>query len=128
MHPHSMHPPLNAGAIDAWPALREWDEAGLCARAGSMQVTVDVTPNGRGDAVTLVDIGSGGAPGMRGKRSLGLDLDLDPDPFSGSESREGGRTLPPTSISRSRSRPRSRPREGRRTQSPTLFCTLPRAS
>lgn len=42
------------GAIDDWPALDSWDEEYLVAQAGSIPVTVDLTPTGRGDSVTKV--------------------------------------------------------------------------
>lgn len=47
-------PPLFAGAMRSWPAMSLWGEAYLTRVAGGTEVTVDVTPNGRGDAVTRV--------------------------------------------------------------------------
>ncbi len=47
-------PCIITGALEHWPALRELDEEVLCSRSGGAHVTVDVTPNGRGDAVTDV--------------------------------------------------------------------------
>ncbi len=43
------HAPI--GLIDDWPALELWSRAHLASAAGDAEVTVDVTPNGRGDAV-----------------------------------------------------------------------------
>ncbi|KAG2496262.1 hypothetical protein HYH03_005495 [Edaphochlamys debaryana] len=46
-------PVIITGAIEAWPALRLWGERYLTAHpAAELEVTVDVTPNGRGDAIT----------------------------------------------------------------------------
>jgi hypothetical protein len=39
--------------VEEWPAL-QWTEASLAAAAGDCQVTVDWTPNGRGDAHALL--------------------------------------------------------------------------
>ncbi|PNH11941.1 JmjC domain-containing protein E [Tetrabaena socialis] len=48
-------PVVITGAIDGWPAMRRWGERYLRAHpAGQVEVTVDVTPNGRGDSVTAV--------------------------------------------------------------------------
>ncbi len=47
-------PSLFAGAMRSWPAMSLWGEAYLTRVAGGTEVTVDVTPNGRGDAVTRV--------------------------------------------------------------------------
>ena len=55
---------VSSGALEDWPALRQWSETGLIERAGDMEVTVDVTPNGRGDAVTRL-VPSGGEDGQR---------------------------------------------------------------
>lgn len=43
---------VDAGAIDHWPALHRWTPQYLRDKIGNIPVTVDVTPNGRGDAVT----------------------------------------------------------------------------
>eukprot|EP00879_Flechtneria_rotunda_P021792 GHRR01022979.1.p1 GENE.GHRR01022979.1~~GHRR01022979.1.p1 ORF type:complete len:316 (+),score=99.04 GHRR01022979.1:221-1168(+) len=48
----SNKPVLIRGAIDHWPALQQWSPELLKARAGQQQISVDVTPNGFGDAVT----------------------------------------------------------------------------
>lgn len=45
---------MSAGAFDSWPALRKWDAAYLCDKAGDTVITVDVTPNGRCDLVTVI--------------------------------------------------------------------------
>uniref|UniRef100_A0A7S0S0S7 JmjC domain-containing protein n=1 Tax=Chlamydomonas leiostraca TaxID=1034604 RepID=A0A7S0S0S7_9CHLO len=47
-------PVIIEGALDAWPAMRLWNDGYLIRAAGSQPITVDVTPNGRGDAVTHV--------------------------------------------------------------------------
>jgi jumonji domain-containing protein 7 len=45
-------PCIITGVVDAWPAATRWsDDAYLCAATGSTPVAVNVTPNGRGDAV-----------------------------------------------------------------------------
>lgn len=41
-----------SGAIDHWPALRSWTPDYLRRKIGDTEVTIDVTPNGKGDAVT----------------------------------------------------------------------------
>eukprot|EP00798_Chlamydomonas_sp_ICE-L_P003309 gene3308-13336_t len=52
-------PCIITGAMEDWPALHKWNEAYLCQRAGDLMSTMDVTPNGWGDAVTgRVDAGS----------------------------------------------------------------------
>lgn len=51
----------DAGAIDGWPALSMWDEGYLCRAMGQAPVTVDVTPNGFGDAPTRLGGWVGGA-------------------------------------------------------------------
>eukprot|EP00877_Chromochloris_zofingiensis_P005210 jgi/Chrzof1/14690/Cz09g12060.t1 len=48
----SNKPCVIQGAIDHWPALQCWNDRYFIQRAGSTPVTVDVTPNGRADAVT----------------------------------------------------------------------------
>ena len=45
-------PLIIRGGVAHWPALTKWTRAHLEAAAGDALVTVDVTPNGRGDAVT----------------------------------------------------------------------------
>ena len=45
-------PCLITGALSEWPAYRDWDRDYLTAKAGETKVTVDYTPNGRGDAIT----------------------------------------------------------------------------
>jgi len=42
------------GALEAWPALKQWDAEYLAHKAGTAKVTVDCTPHGRGDAVTKI--------------------------------------------------------------------------
>ncbi|KAG2442712.1 hypothetical protein HXX76_002795 [Chlamydomonas incerta] len=57
-------PVVITGALESWKAMRLWGERYLTNHAvGSTQVTVDVTPNGRGDAPTSVAVvgGEGGA-------------------------------------------------------------------
>ncbi|GFR40670.1 hypothetical protein Agub_g1258, partial [Astrephomene gubernaculifera] len=60
-------PVIITGAIDSWPAMRLWGERYLVAHpAGRVPVTVDVTPNGRGDAITAVaPAGHSGCPPPR---------------------------------------------------------------
>eukprot|EP00955_Chlamydomonas_euryale_P004956 52853-Chlamydomonas_euryale.AAC.14 len=66
--PHPIHPPaapIPAGALEAWPSRTKWDERYLCEHAGELDVTVDVTPTGRGDAVTTIsaaEVVTGGGP------------------------------------------------------------------
>ncbi|EFJ41711.1 hypothetical protein VOLCADRAFT_107592 [Volvox carteri f. nagariensis] len=48
-------PVVITGAISCWPAMTLWGERYLESHpAGETVVTVDVTPNGRGDAITTV--------------------------------------------------------------------------
>jgi hypothetical protein len=42
------------GALDAWPASELWNDTYLRQKSGNAQITVDLTPNGRGDAVVHV--------------------------------------------------------------------------
>ena len=44
-----------AGAIDHWKALTQWSDERLLALVGASDVSVAITPNGRADAVTLLD-------------------------------------------------------------------------
>jgi hypothetical protein len=45
-------PCLITNVVTNWPAFTAWDKQYLKARAGSNIVTVDYTPNGRGDSIT----------------------------------------------------------------------------
>ena len=45
-------PCIVTGVMDGWPAMQRWDDDFLCARLGDKQVSINVTPDGRGDAVT----------------------------------------------------------------------------
>ncbi|KXZ56896.1 hypothetical protein GPECTOR_1g808 [Gonium pectorale] len=55
-------PLVITGALDGWPAMRLWGERYLANHpAAQSVVTVDVTPNGRGDAITAVADPSAGA-------------------------------------------------------------------
>jgi jumonji domain-containing protein 7 len=58
-------PLIVRGGAAHWPARRRWTAGYLAAAAGGAEVTVDVTPNGRGDAVTR--LGATGAVG-RGQK------------------------------------------------------------
>ncbi|PNW85197.1 hypothetical protein CHLRE_03g175750v5 [Chlamydomonas reinhardtii] len=56
-------PVIITGALENWKAMRLWGERYLTKHAvGSTQVTVDVTPNGRGDAPTTVALSGGEGP------------------------------------------------------------------
>jgi hypothetical protein len=48
----SNKPCLIEGAVEHWHALHAWDHTYLAAKAGHCKVTIDYTPNGRGDAIT----------------------------------------------------------------------------
>lgn len=48
----SNKPVLIKDAIAHWPALQAWNREYLAAKAGELHVSVDVTANGYGDAVT----------------------------------------------------------------------------
>jgi flagellar motor protein MotB len=50
----SNKPLLIKGAIDHWPAMRQWTPSVLQAKAGQLQVSAATTPNGLADAVTPV--------------------------------------------------------------------------
>jgi flagellar motor protein MotB len=50
----SNKPVLIRGAINHWPAMRQWSRSVLQAKAGQLQVSVATTPNGLADAVTPV--------------------------------------------------------------------------
>ncbi|KAG2450153.1 hypothetical protein HYH02_000255 [Chlamydomonas schloesseri] len=53
-------PVIITGALEGWKALRLWGERYLTNHAvGSTVVTVDVTPNGRGDAPSTVAVSGG---------------------------------------------------------------------
>eukprot|EP00878_Enallax_costatus_P002734 GHUV01002923.1.p1 GENE.GHUV01002923.1~~GHUV01002923.1.p1 ORF type:complete len:339 (+),score=90.12 GHUV01002923.1:360-1376(+) len=59
----SNKPALIKGAIDHWPALQIWNKESLAATAGQQLISVDVTPNGYGDAVTPYTAADG-QPGL----------------------------------------------------------------
>lgn len=54
-------PLLIRGAIDHWPAAQCWSKEYLDAAVGSTEVSVELTPNGFGDAVTAYEA-EGGQP------------------------------------------------------------------
>lgn len=43
--------PIATGAVDHWPAFHKWNNAYFRKTLGETTVTVDVTPNGYGDAI-----------------------------------------------------------------------------
>jgi len=45
-------PCVVTGLMDDWPAMRRWNDDYMRERLGDKQVSINVTPNGRGDAVT----------------------------------------------------------------------------
>lgn len=46
------HPVLIRGATDHWPATELWNQQYLNSRVGTTEISVELTPNGLGDAVT----------------------------------------------------------------------------
>jgi len=44
-------PVIFTGAIDHWPAMKKWSNSYLEATVGGKKVTVDITPDGRGDSI-----------------------------------------------------------------------------
>ncbi len=46
-------PVIIDGAIDHWPAMRKWTNKYLSRVAGDQDVTIDFTPDGRGDAIVM---------------------------------------------------------------------------
>lgn len=52
--PHS----LAAGVVEKWPAFTKWSLEYLAERAGDTTATVDLTPNGLGDAVLRTEAGT----------------------------------------------------------------------
>lgn len=52
-------PVLIRGATDHWPATELWDKQYLDSKAGSTEISVELTPNGYGDAVTAYETESG---------------------------------------------------------------------
>jgi len=48
-------PCIIEGGLEHWPALSTWTDANLAERLAGQQVTVDMTPNGRADAVLDVE-------------------------------------------------------------------------
>lgn len=55
-------PVLIQDAINHWPASRLWTQQYLSRKAGQTEISVELTPNGLGDAVTAID-----DPAARGK-------------------------------------------------------------
>ena len=49
-------PCIITGSVESWPAYELWDEKYLIERGGDSLVTVDMTPNGKADAVTRVSV------------------------------------------------------------------------
>eukprot|EP00466_Bigelowiella_natans_P020829 jgi/Bigna1/71771/fgenesh1_pg.17_\ len=45
-------PVILTGCLHDWPALKRWNLPYLSEKLGSQQVTVDITPDGRGDSVS----------------------------------------------------------------------------
>jgi hypothetical protein len=54
-------PVLIRGATDHWPATELWDKQYLDSKAGNREISVELTPNGYGDAVTAYETESGEA-------------------------------------------------------------------
>lgn len=52
-------PVLIQGATDHWPAAGLWDRQYLDSRVGAHEVSVELTPNGFGDAVTAYETDTG---------------------------------------------------------------------
>lgn len=46
-------PVIIEGAIDEWPAMTKWTNAYLAKVAGDDEVTIDFTPDGRGDCLVM---------------------------------------------------------------------------
>jgi len=56
-------PVLIQGAINHWPASRLWTQQYLSMKAGQTEISVELTPNGLGDAVTAYDDPAAGGKG-----------------------------------------------------------------
>ena len=54
-HVSSSTPVVISGVVEHWPAYQKWDMPYLSEKLGDSIVTVDVTPNGFGDAVLLTE-------------------------------------------------------------------------
>lgn len=52
-------PVLIRGATEHWPASQLWSQEYLCRKAGATTISVELTPNGFGDAVTAYETASG---------------------------------------------------------------------
>jgi jumonji domain-containing protein 7 len=61
-------PCVITGLMDDWPAMQKWSEDYMCACLGDTKVSINVTPNGRGDAIT-----SDGYFAMPEERSMRFD-------------------------------------------------------
>lgn len=48
---HPNRPCVITDAMESWPAMRKWDDDYLCEKFGERKISINVTPNGRGDAV-----------------------------------------------------------------------------
>eukprot|EP00983_Pelagomonas_calceolata_P092212 1157638-Pelagomonas_calceolata.AAC.5 len=68
-------PCIIEGAFEKWPALHKWNAEYITQKAGAAVVTVDITPHGRGDAVTSIDLTELQEEQQRGvKENVGLQL------------------------------------------------------
>lgn len=52
-------PCIITGAVDHWPAMQLWSRPYLDSKAAATEVSVELTPNGYGDAVTPYQTDSG---------------------------------------------------------------------
>jgi len=48
---HQNRPCIITGAMDDWPAMSKWTDDYLLSKLAGIEVSINVTPNGRGDAV-----------------------------------------------------------------------------
>jgi len=48
---HQNRPCVITGAMDEWPAMSKWTDDYLLERLAELELSINVTPNGRGDAV-----------------------------------------------------------------------------
>eukprot|EP00803_Ostreobium_quekettii_P009458 evm.model.scf_5.16 EVM.evm.TU.scf_5.16 scf_5:223997-227138(-) len=52
-------PCIFTGCVESWHATNKWSRDYLLDKCGDTAVTIDVTPNGRGDAVTIAEMEDG---------------------------------------------------------------------
>lgn len=55
-------PLIIRGGVRHWPAMEKWTRDYMEGLAGEIEISVDVTPNGRGDAVTPYGVDADGTP------------------------------------------------------------------